>query len=238
MKALRAVAIVLGVAGVMLLVVAGPGTRFGLVNFRTGLGLLRYAAYVGIAGMVFVLLALLITRPRGAMIATLLVTFALAAVAFAVPWQFQRKAKAAPPIHDISTDTQDPPAFVAVLPLRTNALNPATYGGDSVAAQQHQAYPDIKPLELSVPPTAAFDRALAAAKGMGWSIVAADSTAGRIEATATTLWFGFKDDVVVRIQPAGSGSRLDVRSVSRVGKGDAGTNAARVRAYLARVSRA
>jgi uncharacterized protein (DUF1499 family) len=70
---------------------------------------------------------------------------------------------------------------------------------------------------------------------MGWDIVAADAPAGRIEATATTRWFGFKDDVVVRIEPAGEGSRIDVRSVSRVGGSDVGTNAKRIRAYLRRL---
>jgi uncharacterized protein (DUF1499 family) len=71
---------------------------------------------------------------------------------------------------------------------------------------------------------------------MGWEIVAADSAAMRIEATATTRWFGFKDDVVVRIQPADSGSRIDVRSVSRVGRSDVGTNAKRIRSYLDRLT--
>jgi len=78
-------------------------------------------------------------------------------------------------------------------------------------------------------------RALAAARASGWAIVAADSAAGRIEATATTAWFGFKDDVVVRVAPEGTGSRVDVRSVSRVGKSDVGANARRIREYLERV---
>jgi len=69
---------------------------------------------------------------------------------------------------------------------------------------------------------------------MGWDLVAADATAGRIEATDTTFWFGFKDDVVIRVRPAHGGSRVDVRSLSRVGVGvgDVGTNAKRIRAYL------
>jgi uncharacterized protein (DUF1499 family) len=66
--------------------------------------------------------------------------------------------------------------------------------------------------------------------------VAADSSAGRIEATATTPWFGFKDDVVIRVAPDPAGSRVDVRSVSRVGQSDVGTNARRIRAYLARLA--
>jgi uncharacterized protein (DUF1499 family) len=85
---------------------------------------------------------------------------------------------------------------------------------------------------LTDPPAAAFTRALGAARRMGWEIVAADSAAGRIEATATTTWFGFKDDVVVRIKPNQNGSRIDVRSESRVGGSDIGTNAKRIRRYL------
>ena len=98
---------------------------------------------------------------------------------------------------------------------------------------QRQAYPDIRPIALAAPPAEAFARALDAAKRMGWEIVVADAGTGHIEATATTPWFGFRDDVVVRVTPAAAGSRIDVRSVSRVGKGDLGTNAARVRRYAA-----
>jgi uncharacterized protein (DUF1499 family) len=83
-----------------------------------------------------------------------------------------------------------------------------------------------------VPPDVAFDKALAAAREMGWDIVDAKPAEGRIEATDTTFWFGFKDDVVIRISPTSEGSRIDVRSVSRVGRSDIGTNAKRIRAYL------
>jgi len=154
-----------------------------------------------------------------------------------LPWHWRQRARAVPPIHDISTDFEHPPGFVAVLPLRSNAPNPSDYGGPEVAAAQRRGYPDIRPLILAAPPPVAFAQALAAAERMGWTLVAADSTAGRIEATATTAWFGFKDDVVIRVTPATEGSRIDVRSVSRVGKSDVGTNAARIRAYLAKVGR-
>ena len=85
---------------------------------------------------------------------------------------------------------------------------------------------------LKIPADEAFARARAAAGAMGWEIVAADPAAGRIEAVATTFWFGFKDDVSVRITPAEGASRIDIRSRSRVGRGDAGANARRIRAYL------
>jgi uncharacterized protein (DUF1499 family) len=238
MTVLRALAVLVAIVAVLALALAGPGTRFGVWDFRFGLSLLRYAAYLGLAAVVLALVALALSRPprrgRGSLAGALV----LGAIAFLVPWSFQQKAKGKPPIHDITTDPKDPPAFVAVLPLRRDALNPAEYGGDSVAAQQRRAYPDIAPLDLPVAPARAFDRALSAARAMGWAIDAADPAAGRIEATATTSWFGFKDDIVVRVRPEGAGSRVDARSVSRVGKGDLGTNAARVRAYLARVASA
>jgi uncharacterized protein (DUF1499 family) len=153
-----------------------------------------------------------------------------------LPWDWRQQARSVPPIHDISTDLTDPPAFVAVLPHRADAQNPATYGGPEVAAAQRKGYPDIQPLELATALEAAYARALAAAQAMGWELIAADAATARIEATATTLWFGFKDDVVVRVRPAATGSRIDVRSVSRVGKSDVGTNAKRIRAYLAKVA--
>jgi uncharacterized protein (DUF1499 family) len=79
-----------------------------------------------------------------------------------------------------------------------------------------------------------FERALAAVEALDWELVAAVPAEGRIEATDTTFWFRFKDDVVIRIRPAGaSGAVIDARSLSRVGGGDAGTNARRLRAFFA-----
>ena len=89
-------------------------------------------------------------------------------------------AGGAPPIHDITTDTNDPPQFVDVLPLRAGAKNSADYGGIRVSALQRATYPDIAPVDLAIAPSAAFAKALAAANAMGWAIVAADSSAGRI----------------------------------------------------------
>lgn len=140
-----------------------------------------------------------------------------------------------PPIHDVTTDTEDPPRFVKVLALRKNAPNPPTYGGPEVAAQQRAAYPDLAPLALPLPPERAFGRALEAARAMGWTVQDADAGRGLIEATAVTPLLRFKDDVVVRVRSDGDGSRVDVRSVSRLGVGDLGANARRIREFLARV---
>jgi uncharacterized protein (DUF1499 family) len=154
---------------------------------------------------------------------------------FAVPWRWQQTVRSVPPIHDISTDLDNPPVFVAILPLRGKAPNPAAYGGPKVAAAQRRGYPDITPLLLSLPPEQAFLHAERVAGTMGWEIVSVDQSNGLIEATDTTRFFGFKDDVVIRVQASPGGSRLDVRSVSRVGGSDVGTNAKRIRAYLARL---
>lgn len=232
---LTRIALAAGVLAALLLLLAGPGVRLGLWDFRTGFSLLKYGAYLGIAAIAGCLLLLLIRRPPRREAVMLLLGVACGAVAAGVPWSWMRVARGVPAIHDITTDTDDPPAFVAILPLRANASNSATYGGPEVAAKQLQGYPDIRPLELAEPPAAAFDRAVGAAKGMGWAMVATDSSTGRIEATATTGWFGFKDDVVIRVRPSTGGSRIDVRSESRVGGSDVGTNARRIRAYFKRL---
>lgn len=162
----------------------------------------------------------------GAAVLALLLAPALVAV-----WQ----ARDLPLIHDISTDTSDPPRFVAVLPLRAGAANPAEYD-PTVAPLQRAAWPDLAPLDLPLPPAAALERAERVAQAMGWQLVAVVPAEGRLEATATTPLMRFKDDVVVRIVARGDGSRVDVRSVSRLGVGDLGTNARRIREFLARLA--
>lgn len=147
-----------------------------------------------------------------------------------------RLLRTLPWIHDISTDTENPPPFVAVLKERAAAPNTAEYGGAAIAKLQHAAYPDLKPLHVDIPPPAAFDAALTSARELGWGIIDADPAAGRIEASDQTFWFGFVDDVVIRIAADAGGSRIDVRSVSRVGKSDLGANARRVRKFLGRFS--
>jgi uncharacterized protein (DUF1499 family) len=214
---------------------AGLGTRFEWWGFRSGFKLLNWAAYLGFAGAALSLWGAILTRPgsgrRGFHLAV--AGIVLGALAFGVPGNRYRIAKRVPAIHDITTDTENPPVFVAVLPLRKDAPNSAEYGGPEIAAKQHAAYPDIRPIEAGIPPAQSYEYALAAARSMGWQIVDGNRQEGRIEATATTRWFGFKDDVVIRIAPtAGNGSRLDIRSVSRVGKSDVGTNACRIRAFL------
>src|SRR6185295_18118264 len=131
----------------------------------------------------------------------------------------------------------DPPVFNALMPMRKQSPNGAEYGGMPIAKQQQAGYPDIKSLVVKGDPAATMQKAIDAARALDWEIVASDTPAGRIEATATTLWFGFKDDIVVRVRPeAGGGSRVDVRSVSRVGESDVGANAKRIREFIRRLA--
>jgi uncharacterized protein (DUF1499 family) len=231
------------ILSVFVLLAAPLGYRSGVVPLRFALQrLLAWGVYLAIGAAVVSLIGLILTlvRPKEARRGLLLAAASLviALVLIAIPARF-RLGTPPPPIHDITTDMQDPPQYVAVLPLRAGAPNTTDYGGDRVAAQQREAYPDLQPAMLNVSPSQAFEHALAAAREMGWEIVAADAGAGRIEATDTTFWFGFKDDIVIRVRPAANqGSRVDVRSVSRVGVGDAGTNAKRIRAFLGALTQA
>ena len=225
----------LALVAALALLVAGPGHRFGWWSLGTGFAIIRWAAYGGIAAAAISAAALVLAPLRGQRrgMFRALAGLAIGLIVVGVPWSYLRTARSVPPIHDVTTDPLEPPAFQAILPLRADAPNSAEYGGAEVAAQQREAYPDLASLVIALPPDRAFAAALAAALEMDWQIVAADEAAGRIEASDRTLWFGFTDDVVVRIRRDGAGSRIDVRSTSRVGLGDLGKNAARIRAYLA-----
>lgn len=174
--------------------------------------------------------------------ATVTVTFgfgiAIGVVAIGVGASY-RIAKNVPMIHDITTDPSDPPAFVALLPERNGSWNGAEYGGPEVAEKQKEAYPDIVPIDSELAPEDAFGRAMDVARGMDWRIVDANPSGGRLEATDTTRWLRFKDDLVIRIRPGDAeGSRIDIRSASRWGVSDLGKNAERIREFTRRYGRA
>jgi uncharacterized protein (DUF1499 family) len=241
-RAFAAAVLLLAIASLLLAMLAGLGSRWEWWHFRTGFSLLRWAVYGAIAVIPLGLLAFVLAGRRAGradlVIAAVAVMIAVLLVVNA--WQWRKRGANVPPIHDITTDVNDPPEFVAIAPLRAAAPNPVEYAGEETAAHQLAAYPDIQPLELPLPVPAAFERARDAARRMGWEIVAVEPAEGRIEATDRTRWFGFRDDVVIRVsarQGGEAGSRIDVRSKSRVGRGDVGTNARRIRAYLRRVER-
>ena len=200
--------------------IAPLGPAFGLL---VG-GLLVIAASVGVLGA---------RMARGAGLAGRAACAALvvAVLVGAVPLRTLVWVWSAPPIHDVTTDTEDPPAFVVAVPL--NAPGRTDYAGPRLAEVQRAAYPDLRTAVLQDGPDAAFRRVLAAVQRLGWELLGTDPETYRIEATDRTFWFGFDDDVVIRITASGEGgSRVDVRSLSRIGAGDLGTNARRVRKFL------
>lgn len=218
---------------VLLLAASGPAYRIELLSLSNAFMLLRWSAYLGVAAVLVGAIAGGWAYRRRALagLALSVASLLMGLAAFGIPYLWQRRAQSVPPIHDITTDLQNPPAFDAVVPLRADAPN-SLERPPQLAEQQRAGYPELAPITLAAPPDQAFDRALAVAQDEGWQIVTADKASGRIEATDTTEWFGFKDYVVVRLTPWGSGTRVYVRSVSRVGRSDVGTNARRIRRFL------
>jgi uncharacterized protein (DUF1499 family) len=237
LRQLPFLALILALAAVALLGLGPLGWRAGWWHYSVGFGILMpWAAYCGLAAVALAAIALVVGRrvnpERHLAIGVL--AFAIGAAIAYVPWHYSRMLGTMPSIHDITTDWDNPPQFVAILPLRKgSAANSVVYEGAKISDQQRKAYPDIAPATLDAAPAEAFARALKTAEQLGWTIVATDPAAGRIEASQRSRWFGFTDDIVIRVAAAGSFSRVDIRSVARFGRGDFGVNAARVRAYLA-----
>lgn len=235
-------------AGLLATVIAGPLNRFHLVGVGAalmtlviGLGVVVFATLTAIVGV-------LIANAKGTRIpgtvAVVGIIIGLAVSAYVLSWV--ERARKSPPINDITTDLVNPPKFVAVVPLRerAHAAVPPQYrreiagpGGTPIDVPQLQRkyYPHVKPLFLAMAPAKALAKARRVAQALGWRIDAYVPAEGRLEATAHTFFFDFKDDVVVRVRPHGTGSRIDVRSESRVGVSDIGTNAARIELFLKRM---
>jgi uncharacterized protein (DUF1499 family) len=232
LRSLGGVALLVSLVAGVLVLLSGPGYRLGAFSLDGAFNVLRWGAYAGLTGLLLAAVALWRARGRSVAAAAALV---LAIVITAVPLRLYLAGASAPPIHDITTDTANPPHFDAVVPLRRDAPNSLEYSQEA-ARRQREAYPDIKPLVLETPAAQVFDRAVRAARDRGWEIVAVNADAWRIEATETTSFFGLKADVVVRLTPIGGRTVVDVRSVSREGRGDSGTNARRIREYLAALS--
>lgn len=228
---------------------ASLGVWFGMWDFRAGFDMLRtvnasadWAAWICLALTIVIFVAARRFVPARA---TRLAGFAAigtiaAALAYFVP-EMYRAPEGTPPIHDITTDTVNPPQFVAVAPLRANAPNSVIYGDQNnwdavtMAAAQREAYPEIVPQVFTESKEEIFNRTLAAVDTLGWELVDQNLEEGRIEATDTTFWFRFKDDVIVLINETPQGTVLNARSKSRVGGSDVGKNAARLRALFAEI---
>lgn len=237
--------VAIGLALAILL--AGPGTRFGVWEYSTGLRIIREAAMPTLIAAIVSAFGFVLALFTARGIAMLpLIAAISAAIAAYVPVGMKAAFEANPFIHDITTDFESPPPIVAAADKKR--VNPPEYLGDemaprselTVSAAQQDAFPDITTIETSMTVEAAarLSREVIAEMGMkllsdgpvedGWLVEAAD----------TSFWFGFIDDFVVRVQPAGEGARVDIRSKSRVGGSDLGANAKRVRSFMERFKEA
>ncbi|MWJ27541.1 DUF1499 domain-containing protein [Halomonas sp. ZH2S] len=221
--------------GGLLIAGAGPAYRLELFTLGEAFNTLRFGVYATIGaaaiGLVALLIAAICRRTAPALLSGLAILGAIALLS--VPWQHWQRAQAVPPIHDITTDTQDPPAFEALAQAREEAPNAVDYPGEATARQQRQAYPNVEPLVVQASMETVLGAAQAEVENAGWQLAAV--TDDKIEATATTAWFGFQDDVVIRLTQTDDGVRVDMRSASRIGRSDMGTNAARIKAFLERL---
>ena len=227
------IGLVVALVSAFAMVFSGIGHRFGLWHFRTGFAIMGWAFWFAAGAAVVSLAGLFLLVPRPARLVAAAVAGILVGAATAyIPWTYKATVAKLPFIHDISTDTQNPPAFVAVKGLRKEGDHPVDYDGPEVAAQQEKAYPDLKTLTVPAEKDKVLKAAEAALKSMNLEIVDQNAAEGRIEAVATTLLYGFKDDVVVRVIAEGGATKVDVRSKSRVGRSDIGQNAGRIRQFL------
>jgi len=241
--------LLLGLGLGVLTLASAAGIWLGFWDFRRGFSLLGTANQYGqwlawacllLAAATLIASQLLKVKNTRKFVSLAAVGALIAWVAYLIPESFRPgEGVNYPPIHDISTNRINPPEFVAIAPLRADAPNTLVYGAsnnmtpEQLIEQTDEAYPNLVTQLYSESVNEVFEKALAAVDDLGWELVAQDASAGRIEATDTTFWFRFKDDVVIKIDQQGSETAVDVRSVSRVGTGDVGANAIRMRKLFA-----
>jgi uncharacterized protein (DUF1499 family) len=228
---LSQLAISLATASALLFATMPLVSKMGALPSRISFPLFLLGGLLGLVGLILALVALYTTRPakgragRGLAWGALALSLpVLGGIAFAAS-----SGGSAPPINDITTDFADPPQFAALAREGPNAGRDMSYPGESFASQQRAAYPDLAPIAVGTPPEATFAAVKAAVVGFGWTIVAADTGTGVIEATDTSHIFRFVDDIAIRVRPDADGSHVDMRSKSREGQGDLGVNAKRIR---------
>lgn len=217
-----------GIVCLLLMPLGVLAVRVG-VNFRVGLLMFAASGLLGSVVIVLLLIASMLPRNRDRRGQVLLKTLPAVPPVLLLS-AILSTAGQYPVIHDITTDTDEPPLFDAGVDYRGEEANTLDIKPDTIALQK-EFYPDIDSIITELPPEKAFERATGIAEGMGWEIYNSDPTNGLIEAEYTSFWFGFKDDIVIRIRRSNGGSELDLRSVSRVGQSDLGANAARIRAF-------
>lgn len=217
------------------LVVLAPLThRFGWLPFGSAFALFGTALMGCLAILAVGFLVILVSIFRSRKYPTsLLVIMGLCALPPVVITIAVGDGFKSPTIHDISTDTLNPPQFVFAREDRLSSDNPTDYGGVEIATAQLAAYPELKPHAVMLPRDRTYQIALQTAREMGWKLLGEHHEIYQFEAVDQTTFFAFKDDIAVRVSAGDYGdSVLDVRSASRVGGGDLGANARRISKFL------
>ena len=233
---MKILTLIAGISALLLLLLSGPLYQAEILGLMNAFFAMRIALILGAVAIVLALIQVIFMRKTISWTATGIAVIC-ASIAIIMPLSMMNKAKSVPPIHDITTDLVNPPKFVAILALRADAPNPAAYQGEDIASQQREAYPELQTQKYQQTAEQVFDAALTAVKSMGLEVVTSDKSLGLIEAYDTTTWFGFVDDVVIRIQSAEQMTILDARSKSRVGMSDIGKNAERLNDLIAGVAK-
>lgn len=223
----------------LLAVSAVVAYRLEWIGFQIAVPGLAIATLSGLLAAVSGVIALfgMMRQRRSAMPA---LTSMLLGLVVAMPVLFSVLAgSGVPRIHDISTDLDHPPDFNVIKSLRAATDNPLDRKSpENLNQLQREGYPDLKSLMLNRSPEVVYEQALKLVESRGWHIAEASAAGGVIEATAITPIMAFKDDVIIRIQDTTQATRVDMRSVSRVGISDLGVNAKRIRHFLAELEQA
>ncbi|WP_371347311.1 DUF1499 domain-containing protein [Ancylobacter sp. IITR112] len=227
---------------------AFPVTFIGAVLFATETLDFRSALYTVLAGVAVAVLALLLALAGFVVIWNeglkglwrVIGAAALALVLIMPTATLAALGMGVRNLPDVTSDMEDPPAFVTLGTVRSRAANPLAYPGERLAMLQLDLYPGIKPMSFDAPPEEIYRGLLALAKRHKWLIVAAvpprEGRDGRVEAVARSLPFGLRDDVVIRVRPIATGTRVDIRSMARSGDVDFGSNARRISQLFAELA--
>lgn len=224
----------LSLLAALFFVMSGYGYQWEIWSLGTAFTILTYSAYAAIGLVVINLVTLFFVRKHlmrkgiRQMLTAILLTLAVTGTAY----YWQNEAGKYPPIHDITTDIENPPQFDAIVSLRAEAPNPPEYAGEETAQTQREAYPDLETVTINQPAGEVFEVVVGLVEDRGWRLAQADRENGIVEATEKLAWFGFEDDVVIRIDETVNGTRVDMRSKSRIGRGDLGVNADRIDKFL------
>ena len=242
---LTGLALTLSIGGLVLALAGGLGNGAGSWGFKVALLMLVIGFLMAIGGGLAAIVAFVLGRRRGvANGRATLVALAVSIVFCGFVGSQIATAMGVPMIHDVTTNLADVPQFTT-LTVRADNLADLPDGGDPALAAMNpmarwqaihrKGYPDLQPVHLALDTAQAMKRATALVQKRGWTIAKVDTPGGKIEATATSLFFRFKDDIVIRVRPdlsPAGGATVDMRSISRVGESDIGVNARRIRDFL------